>query len=323
VRDSFQYVDKSDKKRNSHIRACGIGVGMITQKKMKEWYPEILAGFEKTMPDIKRPLPELVIGTKATWMKKRAFLIEQLQSNQINPDGTGAMETIHGVNGDVILVYQHILGNQVNDYSEFRHCIWHELGHVTAINTQNPSFIRFMDQQPHPDEYEAFRGYFFWSEFIAEKTACDLEPEVEIDWSKADYRIARNHLGRYLVDGTEMKDDVIDWYWLSFYFARVLSDKVIQGYLKAAEDGTLKCRRAYGDKEMPFNESGIDPLCLDIIDESFRPIVMEIKGILDSQIKRNNPYDVSFETISALGDWVISIERLHKMNEFRQKLGLF
>ena len=296
---------------------------MITQKEMKEWYPEILADYQKAMPALKRPLPELVIGTKNTWKTKREDLAERLQSNQVNPDKDGALEMIHGANGDAILVYQHRFGNTINCFTDFRHFIWHELGHFYAINTQDPSFVRFMDQQPHPDEYEAFRGYFFWSEFIAEKTACDLEPEVEIDWSKADYRIARNHLGRYLVDGIEMTDDVIDWYWLSFYFARILSDKVIQGYLKAAEDGTLKCSRSYGDKEMPFNESGIDPLCLDLIDESFRPIVMKIKGILDSQIKRNNPYDVSFETISALGDWVISIERLHKMNEFRQKLGLF
>lgn len=304
------------------IRAHGYGDNMITQKEMKEWYPGILSVFQKDMPDISKPLPELAIGTRITWEKKRADLVERLQSNQVNPDRNGALEIIHGANGDAILVYQYRLGNVVNCFTDFRHFIWHELGHFYAINTQDSSFVRFMDQQPHPDEYEAFRGYYFWSEFIAEKIACDLEPEVEIDWSTADYRVARNHLGRYLVDGIEMTDDVIDWYWLSFYFARILSDKVILGYLQAAKDGTLKCHRAYGEKEIPFSESGIDPLCLDLIDESFRQIVIEIKGILESQLKRDNPYDVSFETISALGDWIITIERLHKMNEFRRRIGM-
>ena len=182
------------------IRAHGYGDNMITQKEMKEWYPGILSVFQKDMPNISKPLPELAIGTRITWEKKRADLVERLQSNQVNPDIDGALEMIHGTNGDAILVYQYRLGNVVNCFTDFRHFIWHELGHFYAINTQDSSFVRFMDQQPHPDEYEAFRGYYFWSEFIAEKIACDLEPEVEIDWSAADYRVARNHLGRYLVD---------------------------------------------------------------------------------------------------------------------------
>ncbi|MBR0391810.1 MAG: hypothetical protein IJK38_05770, partial [Oscillospiraceae bacterium] len=84
---------------------------MITQIEMKEWYPGILAGFEKVMPDINKPLPELVIGTRVTWEKKRAALVERLQSNQVNPDIDGALEMIHGTNGDAILVYQYRLGN--------------------------------------------------------------------------------------------------------------------------------------------------------------------------------------------------------------------
>ena len=297
---------------------------MITQKQIKEWCPGIIESFLKAKPDITIPIPEIYIVTKITWERIRASLVEKLHSNQISPGPDAGMETIHGSNGDAILIYQHKLNSHVNGLPDFRHFLWHELGHFYAISKEDPALNRFMDQKPHPDEYEALRGYYFWAEFIAETIACDVEPQPDIDWSNVYFSSIRNTLGYHLYQGTSMTDEeMIDWYNLSFYFARILSDKMILGYLKAAEDGTLKYRRTYDDKHpVSLCEAGIDPYCLDLVDESTGLIIKDIKDILSKQLKKDNPYDVSLETVTELGECLISIERNNKIKEFADRLRM-
>ncbi len=283
----------------------------ITQSQMKEWYPEIVEAFKENMLDITAPLPELVIGTRATWERKRSSLVEQLQSHQIRPDGNGALEMIHGKNGDAILVYQHKLGNRVTSYDAFRHLIWHELGHFYAIHHEDPYLFRFMDQKPHPEEYEALRAYPFWAEFIAESIACEIEPEPEIDWATTDFYSTRNMLQYLLISGVQTDEtEMIDWYSLAFYFARIISDKTVLGYCDAAENGTLKYRNGYNNQTIPFSESGIDPICLDSIDKSMLPVIGEITDILVSQLEKDNPCDISTLTLSRLGGKLLRIESL-------------
>ena len=117
-------------------------------------------------------------------------------------------------------------------------------------------------------------------------------------------------------------NDMIDWYWLSFYFARIISDKVILGYLTASKNGTLTYRRSLADKPIPLCESGIDPLCLDLVDESLRLILRGMKKTIDEQLARDNPYNVSLDALSNLGEGLILIERHHKGKEFAARLGL-
>lgn len=283
---------------------------MITQKQIKEWIPGIIDRFKAAMPDIAVPFPEIHIVTRVTWEKARSSIVERLQSNQINPGSDAGLETIHGNNGDAILIYQHKLNNHVNGPTDFQHFLWHELGHFYALHNEDPALIRFMDQKPHPDEYVALRGYCFWAEFIAETIACDVDPEPTIDWSTTSHYCTRNMLMHLLTTGVSIvEDEMIDWYSLAFYFAKIISDKTVLGYCEAVENGTLKYQLSFNGKSIPFKESGIDPICLDIIDPQIHSSISRITDILLNQLDKDNPYDISIITLTLLGGRLLEIER--------------
>jgi hypothetical protein len=72
-------------------------------------------------------------------------------------------------------------------------------------------------------------------------------------------------------------------------------------------------------QSIPFKETGIDPLCLDQIDPSVHSYINEIKDILLGQLKKDNPYDMSLDTLTLLGEVLLGIER-HAT--FKERLGL-
>ncbi len=182
------------------------------------------------------------------------------------------------------------------------------------------SLIRFLDQKPHPDEYEALRGYCFWEEFIAEKIACNMDPEPEIDWSNTSHYCIRNMLMHLLLTGVSIsEDDRIDWYNLAFFFAKIISDKTVLSYCNAIDNGTLRYQISLEDQSIPFKETGMDQLCLDQIDPSVHSYINEIKDILLGQLKKDNPYDMSLDTLTLLGEMLLGIER-HAT--FKERLGL-
>lgn len=293
---------------------------MITQKQIKEWIPGIIDRFKAAVPDIAVPFPEIHIVTRVTWEKARASIVERLQSNQINPGSDAGLETIHGNNGDAILIYQHKLDKHVNDLNDFQHFLWHELGHFYTLNNEDPSMIRFLDQKPHPDEYEALRGYCFWEEFVAEKIACNMDPEPEIDWATTSHYCTRNMLMHLLLTGVNIsEDDRIDWYNLAFFFAKIISDKTVLSYCNAIDDGTLRYQISSEGQSIPFKETGMDPLCLDQIDPSVHSYINEIKDILLGQLKKDNPCDISLDTLTLLGEMLLGIEQHATLKE---RLGL-
>ena len=72
-------------------------------------------------------------------------------------------------------------------------------------------------------------------------------------------------------------------------------------------------------QSIPFKETGIDPLCLDQIDPSVHSYINEIKDILLGQLKKDNPYDMSLDTLTLLGEMLLGIERHATIKE---RLGL-
>lgn len=282
---------------------------MLSQKQMKEWIPEAVESFKAAMPSVEVPYPEIHIGSNATWLRIRDSVVSSLRSNQSRPDFTAALEVIRGKNGSAILIYQQRLGNHVKTQAEFNHVLWHELGHFYADTFEDPTFCRFLDQKPHPDEIEAQRGYYFWTEFIAETIACKVDPEPNIDWGNTYFYDTRNMLMELLKNGIRLQqDEYIDWYDLAFYFAKSFSDKRVLSYLEAIDNGTLKYRRTYFDEPIPFRDSGIDPLCLDCVDKSYHTHLSELSKILKNQLAEEQPCNVSLPTIILLGQTLRDIE---------------
>lgn len=153
---------------------------MISQKQMNEWVPKAVEHFQSVMSPINCPYPQYKIVTDRTADSIRTSLLEQTGSQAVICSGTAAMETLHGPQGDAIIIYQKRFNGQLfrgGGEDMFRHFYWHELGHFYSLNKADPSLLRFADQKPHPDEYEALLGYAFWTEFIAEVIACKVEPD--------------------------------------------------------------------------------------------------------------------------------------------------
>lgn len=216
---------------------------MTTQKQIKEWIPAAVETFQRFMPCPQ--IPEIHILRENTLFKKRAAIVERIQSKQKNapPEGYSAiMEMIHGDMGDAILIRQKYITSPERSRraeEEFSHYLWHELGHYVAITSDNDNLVRFMDQSRRVDfsnlpEFSKREGYWFWSEFIAEsianhvsmkfnQTKDDYHPEETIvepnKWCKINQRL------HYLLDNTlNYFPTTIDEASLGHYFALLLKD---------------------------------------------------------------------------------------------------
>jgi len=71
-------------------------------------------------------------------------------------------------------------------------------------------------------------------------------------------------------------------------------------YLTAAKNGTLTYQRSLADKPIPLCESGIDPLCLDLIDEHLRLILRDMKKIIDEQLARDKAGMIKYHLAPSL-----------------------
>ncbi len=72
-------------------------------------------------------------------------------------------------------------------------------------------------------------------------------------------------------------------------------------------------------QSIPFKETGMDPLCLDQINPSVHSYINEIKDILLGQLKKDNPCDISLDTLTLLGEMLLGIEQHATLKE---RLGL-
>ena len=301
---------------------------MLTQRKMKEWIPETVKLFQTVMPSIDVPYPEIWIVTDKTMDKVRNLLLEKTQSQAKLRLGIPAMETIHGAGGDAIIVYQQAFRGALWDEGckgRFQHFLWHELGHFYALRMEDPAenFSRFMDQKPHPDEFEALLGYSFWSEFIAETIAGRVTPEPEIDWSRFDWYPVRNELTSLLSEAFNASGTEVSWYDLAFYIAKVLSDKTVIGFLDAAKNGKVKVRKPYDYihlTQMSFDEAKIDPSGLDGLTKELLPIVKDLYKYMELQLMEEKYWRVTYEDLVTIGTIIHAMERTMLMMSFAAKI---
>lgn len=131
------------------------GEKMATQKQIKEWIPAVTEIFQFFVPCPE--LPEIHVVSDKTLFKKRAEIVERLQSKQKNatPDNYDSiMEMIHGDHGDAILIQQKCVPSPEKNFraeEAFAHFLWHELGHYLAITSETTNLHRYADQEYFAD----------------------------------------------------------------------------------------------------------------------------------------------------------------------------
>ena len=103
------------------------------------------------------------------------------------------------------------------------------------------------------------------------------------------------------------------------FFAKIISDKTVLSYCNAIDNGTLRYQISSDGQSIPYKETGMDPLCLDQIDPSVHSYINEIKDILLGQLKKDNPCDISLDTLTLLGEMLLGIEQHATLKE---RLGL-
>ena len=299
---------------------------------MREWIPEAIKQFKAVMPSIDVPFPQIYIVSDKNAGVKRQELVEALDSPLVNRVGKSYMELIHGNKGDAILIYQNSFNGriwEINAQEIFCHFLWHEHGHFFAIYNENhdENFFRFMDQQPHPDEYYALLGYVFWSEFIAEVIACKVTPAPLIDWRKERWRDIRNCLTYNLVGAFQGGKTEVDHYDLAHYYARLLADKKVISFLEAFNNGTIKVNRyseSYSGNEsdmIPLKDTNTDPEGLEeILNKNLLPLMKDFKEYLTIIINKDNYWAIDYEDLDTFGLIINKMNQYMKAEEFEYTL---
>ena len=308
---------------------------MISQKQMKEWIPEAVAGFKAAMPPINAPYPEIRIVTDKTMYAVRDEMLKLTGSLAETVPTDACMETLYGPDGHAILIYQKRFSGsrwERNAKEQFTHFLWHELGHFYVNSTEEPDFVRFLDQRFHEDEEEAQLGYLFWSEFIAEVIACKITPAPAIDWKNFSYYPTRNALYGYLNSAFNGKRN--DWWYdLAFFFAKLLADKTTLSFIQAARNGIVKVKRpgslAEGigiEREYTFEEAGIDPTAKDpVVPIPLRSHMDELQEQLSAMLSRDCYWIAKIDDLISIGGYLSEIKfGIDYGNEvrLRDRLGL-
>lgn len=303
---------------------------MISQRQLREWSQEAVSRFQSLMPAVEVPYPEIHIVSDRTMYSVREAELKRTQSPATERYDIPAMELLHGPGGDSILIYQKCYNGVMWDprYSEtkerFQHFLWHEHGHFFALSKENPddNFIRFMDQKPHPEEYEALLGYSFWTEFIAEVIACRVTPDPVIDWESFYWYTPKNELTRLLSGAFNTSDYGISWYDLAFYFARTLADKTTTAFIDAAKNGILKVRQFRGitEEKLTFEEAGVDPTGLDGLNPQLLQFMADLREYLEIIINDDEYWRVTLEDLDTIGMIIHSMERLMAMDDMAVRL---
>lgn len=279
---------------------------MTTQKQIKEWIPAAVETFQRFMPCPQ--IPEIHILSENTLFKKRAAIVERIQSKQKNapPEGYSAiMEMIHGDMGDAILIRQKYITSPERSRraeEEFSHYLWHELGHYVAITSDNDNLVRFMDQSRQvdfsdPPEFAKREGYWFWSEFIAESIANHVS--MRVNQAKEDYHPEEiivepnkwcriNQQLHYLLDNTlNYFPTTIDEASLGNYFALLLKDDMAVHYRRAAAAGVLK---KYSLRSAHFTQrllpGSIDPTGISDLPETHQETLKCMMRKLEKQLEK-------------------------------------
>ncbi len=303
---------------------------MISQRQLREWSQEGVSRFQSLMPAVEAPYPEIHIVSDRTMYSVREAELKRTQSPATGRYDIPAMELLHGPGGDSVLIYQKCYNGVMWDprYPEtkerFQHFLWHEHGHFFALSKENPddNFIRFMDQKPHPEEYEALLGYSFWTEFIAEVIACRVTPDPVINWESFYWYTPKNELSRLLSGAFNTSDYSISWYDLAFYFARTLADKTTTAFIDAARKGIVKVRKFRGitEEKLTFEEAGMDPTGLSGLHSQLLTPMADLREYLEIIINDDEYWRISLEDLDTIGTIIHAMERFMAMDDMAVRL---
>lgn len=279
---------------------------MLYISQMKEWISETVEQFKSVMPEIDVPYPEILVVSTNKTLETRASVVERLHSPQKNVLYLSRMETIHGEYGDAILIYQKYMTDSPNkhtdDKTSFQHYLWHELGRFFAIYMECPgeNLFRYIDQKLHFEDFTSQLGYWFWSEFIAEVIAFHCSPAVDTDSENFYPDDIKNELTSLINDTFCKYEDFIDQFALAIYYAKLLSDKMIQNYLE--------------------NELSEKTLIPDI-PEYYLPQLNELEKILKIQLSQEQYWSTNIDFVTDIGHVIEELRNIKLMHSSQETFG--
>ena len=300
----------------------------MTKKQIESVIPGAVAAFRFHMLPIDAPYPSIRFSTARTFKKVRNELVKSTGCKLKGIPDDSSLEYIHGDLGGAVLIRMDQLPDGMR-HEHFLHFFWHELGHFYAICSDTQDLERFDDPDNVPDEKNALviqRGYWFWSEFIAEAISLHVDYKVRsaeptyhpetIDWKAENWgwMVDRlmHHLDQAFYSFIYPGPDV-DEYELSMFFATLLMDDFCRLYVQAAKDGKQK----KSGKDIPEPPGTIEPTCISDQNEHFQPMLWEMKGILEEQVRKERFWEIDKDTVETLGKLIFEMDavKMKLMNE--------
>lgn len=304
---------------------------MLTQKTIKGWLPGVNAVFRYHLPLLPVQYPDVHLATAKTFPQLRKQIIKDTGCRLKGIPDDSCMEYIHGRLGGAILIRMNQLPPKT-DFDAFIHFYWHELGHFYSINADKNNLERFNDLDSPPEEEADYdnvlykqRGYWFWSEFIAEaisnyisykfrssdpdnpsSTSPNYRPD-EINWKAEIWGCMVDRLMNFL-DYAFVWCYGVDEYSLAMYFATLLTDDFCKLYVNAAREGKLKM---YG-KATPEKPGTIEPTCISDRPKVFQPFLWKMKELLEGQLKKKEFWITDEATLEKLGRFIYELVKAKK-----------
>ena len=279
---------------------------MLNISQMKEWISETVERFKAVMPEIDVPYPEILVVSTNKTLETRASVVERRRSPQKNVLYISRMETIHGENGDAILIYQKYMTDRPNKYigdkASFQHYLWHELGRFFAIYMECPgeNLFRYIDQKLHFEDFTSQLGYWFWSEFIAETIACRCSPDTDINTEDFSADDIKNELNALINDAFCKYEDFIDQFALGIYYAKLFADKTIQSYRE--------------------RENTSDLLTPDI-PKHYLPKLNELHKMLAVQLSQEQYWATNIDFVTDIGHVIEELRNIKLMHSSQETFG--
>lgn len=298
---------------------------MLNKKLMKEWISETVTLFKSVMPEIDAPYPEIHILSVKNINDTRSSIVEQLRSPQKKAIPPSFMETVHGSNGDAIIIYHDfVMENKsvrTDDKGVFQHSLLHELGRFFSIymECQEDDLYRYLDQRVHIEDFSSQLGYWFWNEFISEVIACNCEPEGNV----SDCNAVKKEFGVLLKDAFSKYEDFIDQYALAKYYAKLLADKGILSLLEAVKNGSVLIAQNDDLKVLLliYREKGSDPEFRSDIAEFYYPLMKKIQEMLRAQLMKEHYWETDIDFITEIGHKIEKLRNIKLLHSPQKEFG--
>ncbi|MBR1382411.1 MAG: hypothetical protein IJ555_15385 [Ruminococcus sp.] len=316
-----------------------------TKTKIQLWIPSATEIFQSIMPPISVAYPPVYIADGRNWRKLRGELLVQTGCPIENFPEDSVMEYIHGAKGGAIMIRHNLLPDDNDEH--FCWCLWHELGHFYAINSEKTDLHRYStpglvddsrivemtDSGPvlgFSDERKRQEGYWFWQEFIAEaiskyvsfkhrSTTREYHPEL-IEWHPQYWNGIVQNL-EYLLESTFLYyDNTIDEYALAHYFADLLMDDYYRLYVTAAAEGKLL--RYDEHLRITKTEPGeIEPTGISDLDERYQKPMWRMKNLLEEHLGKPRFWEIDETLLTQFGECIgeMMLAKIMLLSDYREE----